>query len=355
LFDSELSNGVVFSGQAFKGAMLFRSLLAVALFCISTFAQQKVPLPKAGPLPVPVLDVKLSPDPNLSIALPDNMLVLGTQCDTDGNPYADVMTLAPPFRQTVAFTKKGVVMFATNQMTDIPEAQMLPSFVAGSGVYAIVAGIENAKKEEVTAKDDDGKEVKWIRTSGESRAYIARFDADGSYRGALKLDAGFQPIQLAAFGSGDFAAAGVDENKTPRVGVLNSRGQLLEYLRLPKDITDRPKSTEKSFDRFGSASIAEKPPGRVQIRKAQETFVTKWAGRAMDHFSYLIDRQHRFLLIGIILLIVAVVFTFAGESLERYGRMVSRVEEPKQFRWNVATFYLGGIFFIALYLYKISN
>ena len=75
----------------------------------------------------------------------------------------------------------------------------------------------------------------------------------------------------------------------------------------------------------------------------------------MDRYSYLIDRQHRFLLIGIILLIVAVAFTLTGESLERYGRIVSRAEEPKRFWWNVATFYLGGILFIALYLYDISN
>jgi energy-coupling factor transporter transmembrane protein EcfT len=75
----------------------------------------------------------------------------------------------------------------------------------------------------------------------------------------------------------------------------------------------------------------------------------------MDRYSYLIDRQHRFLLIGIVLLLVASVFTLTGESLERYGRMVSRAEEPTRFWWNVAMFYGGGIFFIALYLYNNSN
>ena len=75
----------------------------------------------------------------------------------------------------------------------------------------------------------------------------------------------------------------------------------------------------------------------------------------MDHYSYLIDRQHRFLLIGIILLVVAVVFTLAGESLERGGRIVSRAEQPKQFWWNVVSFYLGGVFFIALYFYRNSQ
>jgi hypothetical protein len=70
----------------------------------------------------------------------------------------------------------------------------------------------------------------------------------------------------------------------------------------------------------------------------------------MDHYSYLIDRQHRFLLVGIVLLVMSVVFTLTGESLERYGGIVSRAEEPKRFRWNVAFFFLGGIFFIALIL-----
>jgi hypothetical protein len=75
----------------------------------------------------------------------------------------------------------------------------------------------------------------------------------------------------------------------------------------------------------------------------------------MDHYSYLIDRQHRFLLIGIVLLVVAGVFTLTGESLERYGGIVNRSEEPKRFWRNVAFFFLGGVFCIALYLYNSSH
>jgi len=75
----------------------------------------------------------------------------------------------------------------------------------------------------------------------------------------------------------------------------------------------------------------------------------------MDHFSYLIDRQHRFLLIGIVLLLLAVVFTLTGETVEGYRGMVYRAEEPKRFWWDVAPFYLGGIFFIALYFFNISH
>jgi H+/Cl- antiporter ClcA len=80
------------------------------------------------------------------------------------------------------------------------------------------------------------------------------------------------------------------------------------------------------------------------------------ARREMDRYSYLIDRQHGFLLIGIVVLLLAVVFTLTGESVQGWGLpIVSRAEEPKRFWWAVALFYLTGIFFIALYLFKISN
>jgi hypothetical protein len=75
----------------------------------------------------------------------------------------------------------------------------------------------------------------------------------------------------------------------------------------------------------------------------------------MDRYSYLIDPQHRFLLMGVVLLVLAVVFTLTGETMERFNGMVYRAEEPKRFWWNVAMFYLGGLFFIGLFLYKISN
>jgi hypothetical protein len=73
----------------------------------------------------------------------------------------------------------------------------------------------------------------------------------------------------------------------------------------------------------------------------------------MDHYSCLINWQPRFLLIGIGLFLAAVAFTLTGETVERFHGMVYRAEEPKRFWWNVAMFYLGGIFFIALYLRNI--
>lgn len=79
------------------------------------------------------------------------------------------------------------------------------------------------------------------------------------------------------------------------------------------------------------------------------------ARRAMDHFSYLIDRQHRLLLIGIVLLVMTAVFTLSGETLERYHGIVYRTEEPKRFWWDVVLYFIAGLFFIGLYLYQNSN
>jgi 1,4-alpha-glucan branching enzyme len=75
----------------------------------------------------------------------------------------------------------------------------------------------------------------------------------------------------------------------------------------------------------------------------------------LDHFSYLIDPQHRFLLIGIILLVMTAVFTLSGETLERYHGVVYRMEEPKRFWWDVVLYFLAGLFFIGLYVYQHSN
>lgn len=70
-------------------------------------------------------------------------------------------------------------------------------------------------------------------------------------------------------------------------------------------------------------------------------------------FFCLFDRQHRFLLIAIVLLGVGVVSTLSDKTIERYHGIVYRTEEPKRFWEDVAFYYLGG--FIFLYLFLFSN
>jgi hypothetical protein len=74
----------------------------------------------------------------------------------------------------------------------------------------------------------------------------------------------------------------------------------------------------------------------------------------MDSFSFLIDRQHRLLLIGILVWIGVAIFVLGGEAFtfERPVHIVSLVDTPKRFWWSVVAWFLTGLFFIGLYLYQ---
>ncbi len=51
--------------------------------------------------------------------------------------------------------------------------------------------------------------------------------------------------------------------------------------------------------------------------------------------------------------VMAVGGTFAGKLPGRFGEVASRTKDPKQYWSALAGYYLGGIGFIAYYLYKI--
>ena len=57
------------------------------------------------------------------------------------------------------------------------------------------------------------------------------------------------------------------------------------------------------------------------------------------------------LLFGVFSLFLAVAGTCTGEAWARFGRVVYRAKEPKQFWRLVAMYYLGGVCFIGYFLY----
>jgi len=59
------------------------------------------------------------------------------------------------------------------------------------------------------------------------------------------------------------------------------------------------------------------------------------------------------LIFGAFSLFLAVVGTCTGEAWARFGRVVCRAKEPKQFWGLIAMQYLGGVFLIGYFLYKI--
>lgn len=60
-----------------------------------------------------------------------------------------------------------------------------------------------------------------------------------------------------------------------------------------------------------------------------------------------------FLILGPISLAVGVISTCTGVSWARYGRVIYRAKEPRQFWEDVATCYFIGVCFIGYFLDKV--
>jgi hypothetical protein len=83
------------------------------------------------------------------------------------------------------------------------------------------------------------------------------------------------------------------------------------------------------------------PPGR------------KGALSMSDPFG-LLRSPYLFLILGIISILAAVVFTRTGKTWVRFHGWVYRVKEPKWFWWEIALYYLCGIGLIGYFLYLVN-
>jgi len=75
----------------------------------------------------------------------------------------------------------------------------------------------------------------------------------------------------------------------------------------------------------------------------------------MPDLPSLLEPPYIFLILGVITLCVGVVSTCTGETWARYGRVIYRAEEPRQFWQAVATCYIGGVCFIGYFLYQVYS
>ena len=61
-----------------------------------------------------------------------------------------------------------------------------------------------------------------------------------------------------------------------------------------------------------------------------------------------------YLILGVVLLLAAVIWTCTGKVLTRFHGWVYRAKEPRRFWWEVAIYYLSGVAFIGLYFYAVT-
>lgn len=239
----------------------------IFLLGASSFAQSNpasktkpTPTPTPPPSPLPTFEVKFEPDPKLSVPFDESgyPAIFAEGCDAGGNPYVQVDRIIPPHSiQVLKFDPEGIITFETSKITDIVEPKWIADFVSDSLLYMLVEG--DTHTEQVTTKPEwaDGKEAVSWDTKGEPHYYIAQFDSDGSYKGALKLDLPFHPTRLSGFTSGSFLTIGFDENKILRVALLDSGGQFLRYIDFPKEKQEAAEKTvERSLGFTASGDLA---------------------------------------------------------------------------------------------------
>jgi hypothetical protein len=236
-----------------EGSPMFKRIAAVSLLCLPAFGQKSTVPGKPAPRPIPTYEVKFEPDPKLSIAFDEAgyPAIFANGCDADGNPYVQVDRIIPPRSvQILKFSPDGIVTFETSKITDIVEPKWVSDFVSDSKLYMLVEG--DTRTEQRTKKTEDGQDATYWETKGEPRYYLAQFDPDGSYKGALKLDLPFRPSKLSGFKSGSFLMAGLDKNNVSHVALLNASGQWMRDIDFPKE---KKEPVEKTFARsFGSTA-----------------------------------------------------------------------------------------------------
>lgn len=232
---------------------------------------------KKGPptTPLPVFEIALSEDTDYQ-SLPWTFDKHGVETDCVGDGSVYVLWGG---KGLVALTPKGVVSFLDEKMTDIPHPSttflgMNPS-ISVLGIAFNVTKIDDAKVKITTWTDDEGR-VQTEREATDAAAnYIARFDKDGTYKGAIATDElPFLIYKFATFDSGTIIAQGLDRNKVPRIALLDSNAKFLRYIELPKDIStsqdvavDDLTCNQCMIDDVVSSSYFIASPGKVLFRR----------------------------------------------------------------------------------------
>jgi hypothetical protein len=125
---------------------------------------------------------------------------------------------------------------SSSAISDLNDLFVLDVFPADSGLYFLVRGSKEHAGERGRGKSPTG--IPW----SSYRNYIARFDADGVYKGVTEIQAGCDMLQpghcevshLAVLPSGDFLVTESDPvTSTLRLLYLNLSGEVLKQIDVP--------------------------------------------------------------------------------------------------------------------------
>jgi hypothetical protein len=172
---------------------------------------------------------------------------LGTPavCGPNGKLYANIFLIRPNAPAGPTFSKtivgidrdgKSDLSIASDQITDVKDANVINFFAAEDALYLLVRAPKDNSLE--PAEPQKGGVETLFRKADSDREYIARFDRDGTYRGAIHIDVPISALQIAVFPSGQFVVAGIDSLNQPKVVLLKPSGVLDRYIEITKPHND---------------------------------------------------------------------------------------------------------------------
>jgi hypothetical protein len=148
---------------------------------------------------------------------------------------------------------KSVVTFSTDKIVDVSNPEAGAFFIGESTLFLRVTGEEDFKPFHASGRTPQGRVVESSGQKGSrTYEYIAKFDLDGTYRGVIKLDLPFRPLQIAAFNPKGFLVSGMDDvAREPRLALVRWNGQFERYVQLPSKESDPKDGSEALQSRFG--------------------------------------------------------------------------------------------------------
>ena len=206
-------------------------LALVASYGVSQDAANSKRIDAVGPPKVDLTEISKIPVQGL----PAESIEAHFSCDPDGRIFLRLAMpdKVPKTRFLFRETEKRLFGSAKKRSTTYRSLRLQSLFLVDSDVYILGQG-----------RMPLGHDTKWRIPSGEVESrpayktisFVAHFDKDGRYAGAVQLDVPFHPQQFGVFGNGDFLVSGLERIGQARTAIVGSNGQLRRFVDLEGDI-----------------------------------------------------------------------------------------------------------------------
>jgi hypothetical protein len=211
-------------------------------------------------------------------ALPADSIGPPLLCDPDGTILRRLAAPQGGVEDPVSRSKDGktAIRFGSEKINDIPRPSFLHMFVNGSDVYFGEREHSTWRPGQTADQARRKSSAQPQEAAGSSRSwFIAHFEREGTYVGAISLNLPFRPLRLGAFQNGDLLLAGAEPaTDEPRLAVVASNGQLRRFVELKEDVRaqEDEESGASGEDKDPTALPRFRPP---QGRPSQSFAVTE--------------------------------------------------------------------------------